>query len=101
MTESMHEAQTEQHIQHIQEASTSTIVNTMKDQQTQQLANLTTIPLPNFQNCSITSGNMAPSETADLYFLIGLLPEFRVITAERKRKLKIGILKLIDDALSK
>jgi hypothetical protein len=78
----------------MQDANTTLTIKA--DPQTQ----ITTIPLPHFNNSSISCGNMTPNDTADIYFLIGLLPDFRSISSDKKRKLKIGILKLIDDALS-
>lgn len=63
----------------------------------QQLTNATIIPIPNVSNV-FSSTN--PSEASDLYFLIGLLPDFRNLSHDTKRKVKIGILKLLDDAVS-
>lgn len=62
----------------------------------QQLANATIIPIPNVSNV-FSSTN--PNEASDLYFLIGLLPDFRNLSHDTKRKVKIGILKLLDDAV--
>lgn len=63
----------------------------------QQLTNATIIPIPNVSNV-FSSTN--PNEASDLYFLIGLLPDFRNLSHDTKRKVKIGILKLLDDAVS-
>lgn len=63
----------------------------------QQMTNATIIPIPNVSNV-FSSTN--PSEASDLYFLIGLLPDFRNLSHDTKRKVKIGILKLLDDAVS-
>lgn len=63
----------------------------------QQLTNATIFPIPNVSNI-FSSTN--PNEASDLYFLIGLLPDFRNLTHDTKRKVKIGILKLLDDAVS-
>lgn len=63
----------------------------------QQMTNATIIPIPNVSNV-FSSTN--PNEASDLYFLIGLLPDFRNLTHDTKRKVKIGILKLLDDAVS-
>lgn len=63
----------------------------------QQVTNATIIPIPNVSNI-FSSTN--PNEASDLYFLIGLLPDFRNLTHDTKRKVKIGILKLLDDAVS-
>jgi hypothetical protein len=58
----------------------------------------TIIPIPNINNlCADAS---SPSEASDLYFLLGLLPDFRNLTHDQKRKVKIGILKLIDDTIN-
>lgn len=62
----------------------------------QQIANATLIPIPNVSNV-FSSTN--PNEASDLYFLIGLLPDFRNLSHDTKRKVKIGILKLLDDAV--
>lgn len=62
----------------------------------QQLTNATIIPIPNVSNV-FSSTN--PNEASDLYFLIGLLPDFRNLSHDTKRKVKIGILKLLDDAV--
>jgi Alcohol dehydrogenase transcription factor Myb/SANT-like/BESS motif len=62
----------------------------------QQIANATIIPIPNVSNV-FSSTN--PNEASDLYFLIGLLPDFRNLSHDTKRKVKIGILKLLDDAV--
>lgn len=62
----------------------------------QQMANATIIPIPNVSNV-FSSTN--PNEASDLYFLIGLLPDFRNLSHDTKRKVKIGILKLLDDAV--
>lgn len=62
-----------------------------------QMANATIIPIPNVSNV-FSSAN--PNEASDLYFLIGLLPDFRNLSHDTKRKVKIGILKLLDDAVS-
>jgi hypothetical protein len=57
----------------------------------------TIIPISNLNNlCDVTSS----PETSDLYFMLGLLPDFRNLSHDQKRKVKIGILKLIDDAMS-
>lgn len=56
----------------------------------------TIIPIPNIS--SICADASSPSEASDLYFLIGLLPDFRNLTNDQKRKVKIGILKVLDDA---
>lgn len=82
-----------------QEGSSQTI---KQQQQQQQLAPTTTIiPIPNF-NHLLTTGTTQQNESAsaDMYFLIGLLPDFRTLSNDHKRKLKIGILKLLDDACS-
>jgi hypothetical protein len=63
----------------------------------QQIANATIIPIPNVSNV-FSSTN--PNEASDLYFLIGLLPDFRNLSHDTKRKVKIGMLKLLDDAVS-
>lgn len=63
----------------------------------QQLTNATIIPIPNVSN---VFSSTSPNEAADLYFLIGLLPDFRNLSHDTKRKVKIGILKLLDDAVS-
>lgn len=63
----------------------------------QQLTNATIIPIPNVSNV-FSSTN--PNEASDLYFLIGLLPDFRNLSHDTKRKVKMGILKLLDDAVS-
>lgn len=63
----------------------------------QQLTNATIIPIPNVSNV-FSSTN--PTEASDLYFLIGLLPDFRNLSHDTKRKVKIGILRLLDDAVS-
>jgi hypothetical protein len=63
----------------------------------QQMTNATIIPIPNVSNV-FSSTN--PNEASDLYFLIGLLPDFRNLSHDTKRKVKIGILKLLDDAVS-
>lgn len=63
----------------------------------QQLTNATIIPIPNVSNV-FSSTN--PNEASDLYFLIGLLPDFRNLSHDTKRKVKIGMLKLLDDAVS-
>ncbi|KAG5676346.1 hypothetical protein PVAND_006188 [Polypedilum vanderplanki] len=62
-----------------------------------QIQGTTIIPIPNM-NSVFSSSN--PSEASDLYFLIGLLPDFKNLNHDQKRKVKIGILKLIDDAVS-
>ncbi|CAO1372476.1 unnamed protein product [Diamesa hyperborea] len=82
-----------------QEGSSQSI---KQQQQQQQLAPTTTIiPIPNF-NHLLTTGTTQQNESAsaDMYFLIGLLPDFRTLSNDQKRKLKIGILKLLDDACS-
>lgn len=63
----------------------------------QQISNATIIPIPNVSNV-FSSTN--PNEASDLYFLIGLLPDFRNLSHDTKRKVKIGILRLLDDAVS-
>lgn len=63
----------------------------------QQMTNATIIPIPNVSN---VFSSTSPSEASDLYFLIGLLPDFRNLSHDTKRKVKIGILKLLDDAVS-
>lgn len=63
----------------------------------QQLTNATIIPIPNVSN---VFSSTSPNEAADLYFLIGLLPDFRNLSHDTKRKVKIGILRLLDDAVS-
>jgi BESS motif len=63
----------------------------------QQLTNATIIPIPNVSNV-FSSTN--PNEASDLYFLIGLLPDFRNLSHDTKRKVKMGMLKLLDDAVS-
>lgn len=63
----------------------------------QQMTNATIIPIPNVSNV-FSSTN--PNEASDLYFLIGLLPDFRNLSHDTKRKVKIGILRLLDDAVS-
>lgn len=68
-----------------------------QDSKTQQMGNATIIPIPNVGNV-FSSTN--PNEASDLYFLIGLLPDFRNLSHDTKRKVKMGILKLLDDAVS-
>lgn len=83
-----------------QEGSSQSIKQQQQHQQ--QLAPTTTIiPIPNF-NHLLTTGTTQQNESAsaDMYFLIGLLPDFRTLSNDQKRKLKIGILKLLDDACS-
>lgn len=63
----------------------------------QQLSNATIIPIPNVSN---VFSNANPNEASDLYFLIGLLPDFRNLSHDTKRKVKINMLKLLDDAVS-
>lgn len=63
----------------------------------QQMQNATIIPIPNVSNV-FSSTN--PTEASDLYFLIGLLPDFRNLSHDTKRKVKIGMLRLLDDAVS-
>lgn len=58
----------------------------------------TIIPIPNIN--SLCADASSPSEASDLYFLLGLLPDFRNLNHDQKRKVKIGILKLIDDAIN-
>lgn len=41
-----------------------------------------------------------PSEASDLYFLVGLLNDFRALNHDQKRKAKIGILKVLGDVHS-
>lgn len=48
---------------------------------------------------SICADASSPSEASDLYFLLGLLPDFRNLNHDQKRKVKIGILKLLDDVI--
>lgn len=68
-----------------------------QESKAQSLQGTTIIPIPNM-NSVFSSSN--PSEASDLYFLIGLLPDFKNLNHDQKRKVKIGILKLIDDAVS-
>lgn len=63
----------------------------------QTLTNATIIPIPNVQN---VFSNSNPNEASDIYFLLGLLPDFRNLNNDIKRKVKIGMLKLLDDAVS-
>lgn len=63
----------------------------------QTLTNATIIPIPNVQN---VFSNSNPNEASDIYFLLGLLPDFRNLNNDVKRKVKIGMLKLLDDAVS-
>lgn len=58
----------------------------------------TIIPIPNISN--ICADASSPSEASDLYFLLGLLPDFRNLNHDLKRKVKINILKIIDDAIA-
>lgn len=58
----------------------------------------TIIPIPNIN--SICADASTQGEAGDLYFLLGLLPDFRNLNHDQKRKVKIGILKLIDDAIN-
>jgi hypothetical protein len=62
-----------------------------------QLTNATIIPIPNVSN---VFSNSNPNEASDIYFLLGLLPDFRNLNNDIKRKVKIGMLKLLDDAVS-
>lgn len=57
----------------------------------------TLIPIPNIS--SICADAASPTEASDLYFLIGLLPDFRNLNHDQKRKVKIGILRVLDDAI--
>lgn len=59
----------------------------------------TLIPIPNINNLC-TDVASSPTEASDLYFLIGLLPDFRNLSHDQKRKVKIGILKVLDDAIA-
>lgn len=68
-----------------------------QESKSQVVTGTTIIPIPNMNNI-FSSTN--PSEASDLYFLIGLLPDFKNLNNDQKRKVKIGILKLIDDAVS-
>ena len=71
--------------------------DSVQQESKQQMTNATIIPIPNVSNV-FSSTN--PTEASDLYFLIGLLPDFRNLSHDTKRKVKIGILKLLDDAVS-
>lgn len=57
----------------------------------------TLIPIPNISSICADAAN--PTEASDLYFLIGLLPDFRNLNHDQKRKVKIGILRVLDDAI--
>ncbi|CAG9798120.1 unnamed protein product [Chironomus riparius] len=82
----------EQHEQQQQEC-----IQQESPSKSQVMASTTLIPLPNMNNI-FSSTN--PSEASDLYFLIGLLPDFKNLNNDQKRKVKIGILKLIDDVVT-
>lgn len=69
-----------------------------QQQECQNESKATIIPIPNIN--SIFTDATSPSEASDMYFLLGLLPDFRNLNHDQKRKVKIGILKLVDDAMS-
>lgn len=86
-----HEEQPIQHQECVQEQHEP-------QQQECQDSKTTIIPIPNINN--MFADTSSPSEASDLYFLLGLLPDFRTLNHDQKRKVKIGILKLIDDVIA-
>lgn len=93
-----HQQQHQECIQEQHEQANETTIIHQQDSPSKQMSGTTTIiPIPNVNNIFSSSN---PSEASDLYFLIGLLPDFRNLTHDTKRKVKIGILKLLDDAVS-
>lgn len=93
--EELHQQQQQESMQQSHDGDQSEIHNESKQQ---TLTNATIIPIPNAPN--IFSNNSNPNEASDIYFLLGLLPDFRNLNNDIKRKVKIGMLKLLDDAVS-
>lgn len=93
--------QSQQVQEYVSQEGSSQSIKQQQQQQQQMAPTTTIIPIPNF-NHLLTTGTTQQNESAsaDMYFLIGLLPDFRTLSNDQKRKLKIGILKLLDDACS-
>lgn len=90
---SVEELQQQEQQQHSHDGDHSEVHNDSKT----HLSNATIIPIPNVSN---VFSNSNPNEASDIYFLLGLLPDFRNLNNDIKRKVKIGMLKLLDDAVS-
>lgn len=95
--QTVEEIQQQQQQECIQHESDQNETHIVQQENKPQMTNATIIPIPNVSNIFSSAG---PNEASDLYFLMGLLPDFRNLTHDAKRKVKINMLKLLDDAVS-